>query len=462
MLLLIAIIGGGLIGVIALAAAPLLFALLTTPELGLACTIISSVLWIIGAWRPSGINFLGPAQVFMILTLVSGFFWALHRRILPTSAPHMKPLICFALVVAASPLLTPAPIKDSIIGIQKHLMVFMLYFLVANLAISRATIQRQLVILVAAFAISSVIAIVEFIMPGVEFEMGEVTLGARIDPSVDGGSIKRVTGGLGDANWYSYSMVTGLPIAWYFFRIGQSPLLRTCALLVVGLMLAGTVLSYTRTALFGIVAAGAYLLWRGKLPLAPLAFATALVIISSPIWLPKSFVDRVFSVKYMAQGSTPMRKEIVTTAAQLFLEQPVLGYGYQQFGRLFVSRTQSEFGLNTAELDRSGDQPAEFLRAHNLYLDVAVAYGLAGLLPLLLFYGGLLRELGQIRTNGNAADEELATALIASFIAFFVCGMGGHSADLKTFWILAGFAAGLRRVWIEDYVSEDDTTVNME
>lgn len=96
--------------------------------------------------------------------------------------------------------------------------------------------------------------------------------------------------------------------------------------------------------------------------------------------------------------------------------------------------------------DADGSEPARLLRAHNLYLDVWVMHGLVGLLPLVLMFLLLLRELNQVAGAGPPEEAELALALMACLISFYLCGMGGHSQELKIFWVIAGLAAGLRRV----------------
>ena len=75
-----------------------------------------------------------------------------------------------------------------------------------------------------------------------------------------------------------------------------------------------------------------------------------------------------------------------------------------------------------------------------------VLHGLAGLLPLVLMFVLLLRELNQVSITGPPDEAELAVVLMACLISFYLCGLGGHSQELKIFWLLAGLAAGLRRV----------------
>jgi O-antigen ligase len=189
-----------------------------------------------------------------------------------------------------------------------------------------------------------------------------------------------------------------------------------------------------------------YFAWKRKLPLGPLLLVGALGLVTSPWWVPQGLVDRFFSEKYLREGSTPMRREIFGMAIQLIAQRPALGHGYQQFGPQFIKQSTTEMGAEWERRDEDGSEPAHLLRAHNLYLDVWVMHGAIGLLPLVLFYLLLLRELAQVTSHALPAQAELAVALSACLISFYLCGMGGHSQELKIFWVLAGLAAGLRRV----------------
>jgi len=208
----------------------------------------------------------------------------------------------------------------------------------------------------------------------------------------------------------------------------------------------GVVLSYTRTPLIGLAGVLVFLVWKRRLPLLPVLVLGAVLGLSAPLWLPAGLLDRFFSEKYLREGSTPMRREIFGMAVELIELRPLLGHGYQQFGPQFIKHSKTEMGLEWERRDEDGSEPAHLLRAHNLYLDVWVMHGLLGLLPLLIFYALLLRELGQVVATGPPPEAELALALMACLISFYLCGLGGHSQELKIFWVLAGLAAALRRV----------------
>lgn len=424
-------------------------ALLRFTQVTLALVTITSLLWIIGAQRFGGIALLGPAQIACALALPALVARALRQGEGLSWAPHMVWLAVYVLLMFASRVFAQSPEMWDI-GVQKHVMLLLPYLLLANLATTRENVRLQVLVIYLTVVVSAVIGIGEFLLPGVQFSMGEVTLGARIDDvSLQSGAIKRVTGGIGDGNWFSYTMASALPLALYFLRRARS----VPARVVIGasglLCLAALVLSYTRTGLVGLAAAIVLLVWLRRIPLLPLVMSGVVVAVAAPLWMPPGFAERIFSLRYFEEGSTPIRGEITATAVQLIAERPLTGWGYAQYGPQFMQRTESEIGLMMVERDLSGEEDAHFLRAHNMFLDTAVQYGLPAMIALVMFMVGLLRECAQVARTGDADDRDLALLLAASLLAFYVCGMGGHSQELKIFWLVAGLVVALRRVVLE-------------
>lgn len=427
-----------------------LFALLImlAPLIGLVLTIVAHIIWLIGAFAPGGIGILAMSKVFTGLTFLAWLHVALRDRVQLTYAPHMIPLALFLAVVVAGPFLTPA-FEDSLVGIGKYAMMVLPYFLVANLATHVKGLRVAAMAISLAATCAALLALVERFLPGIDLTFGSgIALGAHTDDvSLAGGvAIKRVTGGIGDANWFSYTMATALPLCVYWFMTARSHAMRLVALSMAALQAFGIVLSYTRTPLLGVAGALVYLVYKRRIPLLPATVAAAAIVATAPVWLPQGFVDRFFSAKYVREGSTPMRREIFEMALHLIEMRPLLGHGYQQFGPQFIAQSNTEMGAEWERRDEDGSEPAHLLRAHNLFLDVWVMHGLVGLLPLVLMYLLLLRELQQVSTRGPPEYQDMAVALSACLIAFFLCGMGGHSQELKIFWVMAGLTAALRRV----------------
>jgi O-antigen ligase len=420
--------------------------ILRWPLVGLGLTIIASILWIVGAIGPYAGTSLGLTELSLALTAASWGLLMLRCRGPITVAPHMLPLVLYATVVALGPLVAPAALRDSLTGIFKHIMLFMPYFLVANLAVTWPAVVGVCAVVSGTMTTAAIVGIGEFFAPGLFSADLLPGLGGMVDDSLDSIALRRVTGGLGDANWFGYSLAMAIPLALFWLRTNRSLLMRCVAFGMVGLQLAALVLTFTRLALLGFVVGALYLVVKRRLPLVPVAMLAILVVSLAPVWMPAGFAERMFSLQYLKEGSTPMRQELLSTGVTLLQERPLFGYGYQEFGREFVRRTQSDLGLELARRSEEGGEPAENIRVHNLYLDVAVQFGVVALLMFVAFGGLLLKELREIMRHGTSAESELAIALTASLLAFYVSGLGGHGLELKLFWVLAGMTAALRRV----------------
>lgn len=444
---LLTVAGGGmpvlLVGVV------LVFLLWTLhdPLVTVPLIVLSQVIWLIGNYAPGGVAMLSPSKLALLLALGVWLVHAVREHIPPTYAPHMLPLGLFGLVVLLGPVLTPV-FDDAVTGIGKYAVMFLPYLLIANLAITRRGLTIAAASLTLTATVSAGLAMVERFLPGVQLAFDGIGLGAHVDDNSLSTVILRVTGGIGDANWFSYTMATALPLCLYWWRAYPGFWIRAAVAGAALLQFAGLIFSYTRTPMVGLAGAIVLLVWLRRIALGPVVAATVLAAVTAPLWLPEGFIERFTSKQYIEEGSTPMRREIFNMALDLVVDKPLLGHGYQQYGPQFIARSTSEIGAEWERRDISGEEPAHLLRAHNLYLDVWVQHGLIGLIPLMLAYALLLRELLQIaRADADSREGELAACLLACLVSFYLCGIGGHSQELKIFWIMAGLAAALRRVF---------------
>jgi O-antigen ligase len=313
--------------------------------------------------------------------------------------------------------------------------------------------------LTAGMAFSGVIGALEHFVPSLAIESDDPamqlgTIGAVLDhDSLEGITLRRITGGLGDSNWLAATVAVVLPLNLFWWWMARGLLARSLVLAITGLQLMALVLSYTRAGFAGLGVAVVFLAWKKLIPVRLVAWGAVIAILIGLIWLPEGFMDRVFSVKYLEEGSTPMRQDLTGTALRFALERPILGYGYGQFGIEFVSRLNTDlsnrvgaWGFELARAIEDGRELARNVGAHNLYLEVMVEYGLLGLVPFVAFMILALRDLRCAERWGNEENRVLAICIAAGLIAFYVCGVFVHAKYLKILWFMTGLAAAQRRV----------------
>ena len=439
-------------------------AILIWPFLGVVGIIFAGTcLQIVGSSDLVGL----PMSLGKLLGLVTFGSWLLHlikRRPAFTLTPQLYPLALLLLVVTLSMLLTPlrqggGDMRLALDGLFRIAQVYLLYVLLANIAgESRGVFALITVSVMVAIAVSGIISICEYFIPWLTIADGKEAsaLGAVIDShSIPGIEIRKVSGGIGDSNLLAFTVATAFPLNIYFWRQFPGLLPRCLTLLACGLLLAGLLFSYTRGGVIGLGCAVIYLLWKRRLPFKSLVVAGLLASIVGVFWMPTGFGERMFSVKYLKEGeSTSARRELILAGVHAFQQAPCFGHGYGQFGNEYLKYIrQVPSSPWSDEIERSinsGREEVQNVITHNMYLELAVEYGLAGLLPFLAFVALVFYDLVRIEKSGSKADADLAVCLAAMLICFMVCAVFGSLKVQKILWIVAGLSAALRRLSITE------------
>jgi predicted GH43/DUF377 family glycosyl hydrolase len=430
--------------------------LLLWPHLGLAVGVVLGVgIPVYAAARPEAGMPVSLTQMAGVLTIAGWFVWAVRHRVRPTFAPHMIPLLVFLGVLLLSAAVMPDR-EQSLLGLARLSRSLLFYFLVANLGTDRRALLGIAAALTLAVSISASLGVLEHYVPGfhtpttddVRAEAGVSV--DELDADVGGTEVlDRASGGTGEYNYLAYALATALPLNLFWWRLTRRVAMRALLLVLGAVHLLAMAFTFTRSGFIGAAAATIYLVIRRRLPLGPMLALAGVIVVSAPVWLPAGFLERMFSVQYLREGTTPLRREMVVEGLHMISERWVLGRGYGSFGPEFVQRSNSEYADAERQQAEEGGEPLNDIRAHNTYVEIGVEFGLLGLLPFLAFLWCVMRDLGTAERAGTASDADLAVALRAGLIAFFVCGLFGNNVLMKVLWVLAGLAAGLRRVVLE-------------
>lgn len=444
-------------GVLAVALAAVIYLL---PVAGLAFMLVSgTALQVLGSEHIIGLP-LSLNKIAAAMTLSVWVFRSLLLRIPLTWSPQMAAVLGFILAVAIAGAASPDA-AESMEGLSRYIQVALLMLLIANIAGESArALELSLLALTASMTASAVLGLMEFLLPSLSIEYDDPSLlqgniGAVIDrDSLDGVEIKRVTGGIGDSNWFGYTLVCVLPVNLYLFHRYAGAAARLLILGVAGLQSVGIVLSFTRSA---IIAAAVSILWlviRKRLPLKPLLVALVIGAAGFAAWNPAG-LERIYSVSYAQEGSTPIREYMLRGGWSLIQSQPITGYGYGQYGPNlrgwlgqqpdlppYVEAWEQNLDARVA----SGEDRYEWINAHNTFVHLWVEFGLPGMLAFAALYILMMQDLRRAYGSGNPRWQLLADCLAASAIGFLVCCAFGALLLIKVAWIVTGFAAALRRV----------------
>jgi O-antigen ligase len=450
---------GPTIGIGALLGLALLVVIFFYPIVGLALMLLAgTALQVLGSEHITGLP-LSLGKVAGLLTLLAWIARSLIYRIPLAYSPQIPALAAFALVLV----LATFTAQDQAVsreGLFRYVQLFLLFFMVASIAgQSKTMLDAACLSLTACVALSAIIGLLEFFVPSLSIESDDPSLvqgaiGAIIDhDSVDGLDVKRITGGLSDSNWFSYTVVAVLPLNLYLWHRYSGWMMRSFVLAAATLQSIGIVLSWTRSALLALGVAVACLVWKRRLPLAPLIAGAVIAATALLIWNPPG-LQRLFSAQYLQEGSTPMRSWLMRGGIALIHEHPLAGYGYNQFGPAFVKwlgpqPVEDSVAVWQHELDKrvaAGEEQYEWVMPHNTVLQIWTEYGLFAFAAFTLFVFFSLHDLRVVRRFGSPGESELSDCLLASMLALLICCMFGHLTLLKIIWIIPGFAAALRRV----------------
>jgi O-antigen ligase len=447
-------------GVLALGLAGVIYAF---PIVGLAFMVVSgTALQSLGSEHISGL----PMSLNKVAGLLTLGAWALRSALLRqpiTWSRQLPALGLFIFAVWAGSLVAPDP-GEAFAGLVRYAQLALLTVMIANIAAESArTLDQACLALTGALALSAILALMEFLIPGMALESDDPSLeqgniGAIIDrDSIDGVEVKRVTGGTGDSNILAYTVAAVLPINLYLLHRYRTPGARLAILAMTALQGIALVLSFTRSGVLALGVSVLVLVLRGRLPVLPLLAAGLVAVLGFAAWSPAG-IERMYSLSYATTGgSTPLRTYIMLGALELIAQRPITGYGYNQFGPNFMPwlAAQPDLPQDVVNWERGllqrvneGLERLEWTMPHNTVMQVWIEFGLLGFLAMGALIVFIFRDLADARRHGTEGERVLADCLTAAAAGFLVSAMFGHLALYKIVWILSGYAAALRRVAI--------------
>jgi O-antigen ligase len=228
-----------------------------------------------------------------------------------------------------------------------------------------------------------------------------------------------------------------LPLSIGLFLSARKFSVRIFCLIVLGVNVAGVVLTFSRAGFLGLAAIGmiyfAKLVRRPK-PDRTWAFVMLLLAVLALPLLPSKYVDRIASIRDVdgdPTGSSQQRLSITVSAIRFVIEHPIIGAG---------------IGMDILVLSHIGEPVG--LHVHNAYLQIAVDLGVPGLALFLLMYYGVFRAVHAARQSlaGMPAPGDLfylADAVEVSLIVFGISVFFLPVAYAFHFYYMGGLALGI-------------------
>jgi hypothetical protein len=249
----------------------------------------------------------------------------------------------------------------------------------------------------------------------------------------------RISGPIGDPNFYAQWLIMVIPLAIDRFRDETSTLLRAFAAATTVTCVAATVFTFSRGALIALVIVLGVMALRQPPRFSTIVTVGVVGVLSLP-FLPSGYVERMTALADLGGidiGTDPsLRARETETAVSIamFMEHPLTGVGYGNYLPRY--------------LDYSRDLGSDLLRkpreAHNLYLETAAETGLPGLLALGAVFGGAFVALGNGRRSfreiGDMSADGIGHAVTVSIVGYLITSAFLHMAFARFIWLMIGIA----------------------
>jgi putative inorganic carbon (hco3(-)) transporter len=250
---------------------------------------------------------------------------------------------------------------------------------------------------------------------------------------------RRVAGPIGEKNRYGQVMLALVPLAIVAIRRAPSLALKAVLAILLLLISAGVVLTFSRGAAVGAVALIAGLVALGLIGRRGLLVAggaMAALLLAVPAWAGRlATLEGLTDAADAGDRVIAQRLNDVLAAFLAFLENPVLGVGPAQFSTVY-----REYAVRVPGLP--GDRDFE---AHTLYGDVAAETGLLGLIT---FFGLvalttvlLVRARRLAISRGRKDLGELASAFLLVVVVHLSTGLFLHLSYQRYYWLAMALAA---------------------
>lgn len=258
----------------------------------------------------------------------------------------------------------------------------------------------------------------------------------------------------GDPNTLANTLATTIPII-----VGSALYFRNwiakAALIVLTLgMTALIVITASRGGMIAFlgVLMGAFIFSKQKMTI------IAISIILLPLgWmlLPEQYRARYETLVEMedVDQTSSGRWEIWGAGVRMMYNRPILGVGAGAFA---AANGTGEFGR------------AQYMRAHNLYIQLGATTGIVGVLAWFgLFIRFFIKKLRRLsRETANSDNYRwimlFSNSFIIAMIALFISGMFGHSLFRYTWYLMAGITVAMDNIYHQSLESKSITAAETE
>lgn len=383
-----------------------------------------------------GLPPIGMATLLVLAWLLAVRTWRGQEDL--SSATRLAPAAAVYLLVAGLSLFWVQDVgvtADRVSTLAKNLLIGLVF-----VAYVTSMDRLRLVAIAIALTLALVAALGVFQYVTQTFERSYLGLAtASIKQIVGSTDSWRISGPLGDANFFGQILIVGLPMTACLAVASRQPALKLLAGAGCAAILAAIVLTFSRGTLFAVVvvAAAFVMTLRRRLAYAGvIALGLAVALAATPTL----YLERLLQVgqaasavltgeQWIEDPALAQRLSVLSAAFEMFRAHPLLGIGLGQF--------PVEYGDYAL---RAGLDPGAPNKAHSVYLGTLAEEGLVGLALLTGTIGAAwvtcTAARRRLQAAGRTADALHLLGLQLGFLGYLTTALFLHNDYARYFWIL--------------------------
>ncbi|HSR15942.1 MAG TPA: O-antigen ligase family protein, partial [Gemmatimonadales bacterium] len=249
----------------------------------------------------------------------------------------------------------------------------------------------------------------------------------------------RISGPIGDANFYGQLLVMIIPLAVDRMMTEQKRLLKVAAGGAAALTTAAAVFTFSRGAALALVVVAVIMLVLHPPKLWAVAAIAGVIAVTIPL-LPPGYVERMTTLAQIGtvEGGTDAsirgRTSEIMAGMFMFLDHPLTGVGLGNYEDRYLEYA-SDLGLERRREERE---------PHSLYTEVAAETGIPGVVAfgaiILSAFAALRRARVRFREQGDDDTANLTRALALSLVGYLITSLFLHMAFARFAWLVLGIS----------------------
>lgn len=265
----------------------------------------------------------------------------------------------------------------------------------------------------------------------------------------------RLSGPMGDPNYYAMMLAAALPLAIYRILDETKLLYRVSAGICSALLIFAILNTYSRGALVSVVITGVLMALERHINPKILLSLGVIGLLALP-FLPEGYGARVLSLTSVVGENSTVQNEIsvrgrtseLISGILMFVDYPVLGVGVGNYSDQYQKYAE-RLGL---------EYRAKAREAHSLYVEILAETGSLGILGFSLLMGSWFWYLRSLRETllrrGQLKEAGWVVSLIMSVICYLLCSIFLHGDYIRYLWLYVSLGAAAIHLGVEQEASK--------